>query len=135
MSLFLWGTAAPAQNKGYGSKQISGKQLFCKLEIAGMSLWGNVWIARSNLSPVHTNKDGVSVMVWRNSWDRDTGKHLCFRRTCAVGSCVLFFIVWYGSHCVTQSCGTVCTSDHGLLALPPASTLKAALGLSASSQH
>lgn len=99
-----------------------------------MPLWSNVWIARSNLSPVHTNKDGVSVMVWRNSWDREAGKHLCFRNTYAIGSRVLSFIAWCRRRCVTQSCAAACTSDPGPLALPPASTLKAAPGLSASSQ-
>lgn len=91
-------------------KQTSGEQLLCKLGIPSISLWSNVWIARSNLSPAHVNKDGVFIIVWRNSWDREAGKHLCFQNKYAVGLMYFlsFFIVWYRSHCMTKR-GRSCT--------------------------
>lgn len=75
-SPFLWRTAVQAQMMW---EETSGKQLLCKLEISSMSLGSDIWIGRSNLSPDHTNKDGVLMIVCRNSWGGKAGKHLWFK--------------------------------------------------------
>lgn len=41
-------------------------------------------MARSNFSPACTNRDGVFITVWRNSWDHEAGKHLCFQSKYAI---------------------------------------------------
>lgn len=73
-----------------------------------MSLWSNVWIARNNLPSAHINKDGVFIIVWRNSWDCEAGKHLCFQNKYAVGLYIFFslLIVWYRSRCMMKRCST-----------------------------
>jgi hypothetical protein len=44
-------------------RETFGKQLLCKLEIPHMSLEKQGWIARNNLPPAHTNKDGIFIII------------------------------------------------------------------------